>query len=226
MEAYVQKSYYFSPCIPVRMSDIDHLPKHRIEALSDGVYAIVLTLAVLNITIDPNIPLNKELDTLFIGILDYAIVFLVLIRFWISNHISFNRVKHVDETMIFLCLASLFFVALVPASMDILFEYGDSSLPVAIFAALNFMLGLLSTTMVMYSYKPDIIREDVDPSDMSMRCRVPAALTALSLVIIFTSLVLNWDQSLYIYILGIPISYLMRKMYEKEKKSEKSMTFE
>ncbi len=80
----------------------------RIFALSDGVFAIAITLLVLNIEV-PDVPENRvaeELPGRLLGLwphyLSYFISFLAILFYWVAHHSVFGAIRRYDRTMIWL----------------------------------------------------------------------------------------------------------------------------
>jgi uncharacterized membrane protein len=113
--------------------------RHSVN-LSDGVFAIVLTLLVLNIGV-PNIPENlvvTELSAALLSLrpkyLGYFLSFVVIGTFWLIHHSIFRSIGAYDRVLLLLNFLFLMFVAFVPFPTSLLGEYGDHRLPVAIYA--------------------------------------------------------------------------------------------
>lgn len=113
----------------------------RIYALSDGVFAIAMTLLVLNIEV-PDIPedlvaqeLPGRLIALVSPLLSYVISFLVIGSYWIAHRAIFQSIRAVDRRLIWLNLLFLMFVAFLPFPTALLDEYPDYQLAVVIYAA-------------------------------------------------------------------------------------------
>jgi uncharacterized membrane protein len=112
----------------------------RTVALSDGVFAIALTLLVLNITV-PNLT-SSEHSELGHRLLDhrdefisYAISFAVISLLWIRHHVQFRGVARIDTRLTVLNLAYLAFVAFVPYPTRLIGLYGDEPASVVLYAA-------------------------------------------------------------------------------------------
>jgi len=106
----------------------------RIETLVDGVFAIAMTLLVLGIAV-PSIT-NPTEASLYQALLDllpnfysYFISFVLLAVFWRINHVQFNRIKRADDTLLWIIVIWLLFVALVPFSAFFVGEYGNFQIP-------------------------------------------------------------------------------------------------
>jgi uncharacterized membrane protein len=128
----------------------------RILALSDGVFAIALTLLVLNIEV-PEIPgdpvaeeLPGELLDLWPKFLSYLLSFVVIIFYWIAHHSIFGLIKDHDRVLVWLNSLFLLCVAFLPFPTALLGEYGDQQLVVAIYAGSLAIMRLLLSLVWWY----------------------------------------------------------------------------
>lgn len=126
----------------------DGINVKRIETLVDGVFAIALTLLVLGITV-PSVT-NPTEAVLYQALLDllpnfygYFLSFCLLAVFWRINHSQFNRIKRADNTMLWIIILWLVFVALVPFSAFFIGEYGNYQIPNIFFHLNLFAIGFL-----------------------------------------------------------------------------------
>jgi uncharacterized membrane protein len=118
----------------------------RTVALSDGVFAIALTLLVLNITVPTldsteHSKLGHVLLTHRSEFVSYAISFAVISIFWIRHHVFFRGLDKIDARLTVINLAYLAFVAFVPYPTRLMGLYGDVPASVVLYAA---TLGILA----------------------------------------------------------------------------------
>jgi uncharacterized membrane protein len=100
--------------------------KHRIEALTDGIFAVAMTLLVIELKLpDTQVPadLANGVVHLIPKFVAWIISFFVLGIFWFSHHRLFHYVKHVDETLVWLSILYLSLVSLMPFSSAITGEF-------------------------------------------------------------------------------------------------------
>jgi len=132
------------------------LAKNRIEALADGIFAVAMTLLVLDIKSPENRSFETAADLVaYLLALEhsfamYVISFFVLAIFWISHHLMFHFVRHVDRRLLWLNVAFLLLVTFVPFSTDLLGDHGHLMLPVLIYGANLLALGLLLAIQLRY----------------------------------------------------------------------------
>lgn len=108
------------------------LTKARIEALTDGIFATVMTVLVLGLrppTIDLNTPgasLSSELFKLAPNILTYALSFITLGLYWVGHHNQFHFVRRTDRTLLWINIVFLMSIGFVPFTTSLLGAYpGD-----------------------------------------------------------------------------------------------------
>jgi uncharacterized membrane protein len=128
--------------------------RDRILNLSDGVFAIAITLLVLDIRV-PDIPEATQLPPALLSLwpkyLGYVLSFVVISSLWIIHHSIFRGIRAYDRTLLYLNFLFLMLVAFVPFPTSLLGEYGDQQLPVAIYAVTLAVGRLLLTAIHWYS---------------------------------------------------------------------------
>jgi uncharacterized membrane protein len=98
----------------------------RLEAFSDGVIAVAITLLVLNI----DLPELKENQSLFSGLIGqwpvyaaYVVSFLTIGIIWINHHVMIARLREADRTILFLNLLLLMSIAVLPFATRLMAAY-------------------------------------------------------------------------------------------------------
>jgi len=145
--------------------------RDRIVNLSDGIFAIAITLLVLDIRV-PTIPENLvaselpgELLSLWPRYLGYFLSFVSISVFWMIHHAIFRPIRAYDRTLLYLNFLFLMVVAFVPFPTALLGEYGNHQLPVAIYAATLATGRLLLTAIHSYSTRNGrLLAELQDPT--------------------------------------------------------------
>jgi len=110
----------------------------RIVAFSDGVFAIAITLLVLQLGVRPGVTdheLGKALWNERQDLFAYAISFAVIGRFWLVHHRFFGDVTGFDGRLIVLNLFYLAWIVLIPFSSQILGDHGGAEAAVILYAA-------------------------------------------------------------------------------------------
>jgi len=93
----------------------------RLVFLIDGVFAITLTLLVLDLKPPAESlgSLSAELLLLLPRLAIYLFAFTVIANQWSIHHMSFRLVHHADNSLVLLSLVNLLFITLIPASASI-----------------------------------------------------------------------------------------------------------
>jgi Predicted integral membrane protein len=137
---------------------------HRIEALSDGVFAIALTLLVLDIRvpISNHISTDKDLmnafGTLAPKLLAYFLSFMTLGIFWTAHSSQFHFIEKSDRNFNWLNLSFLLFVTIIPFTTAFLSEYIMFKFAIGVYWLNLFLMGLMLTAIVNYAYSHNYIK--------------------------------------------------------------------
>jgi uncharacterized membrane protein len=109
----------------------------RILALSDGVFAIAVTLLVIEIAV-PGVASDDRLSRALLGLwpryLAYLLSFLVIARFWVIHHQAFRLIARFDAALLWLNLLLLMFVAFLPFPTAVLGRHVGSPAAAALYA--------------------------------------------------------------------------------------------
>jgi len=122
----------------------------RIVAFSDGVFAIAITLLVLQLEVPESVPRDDLWPALWDQRQDlfaYAISFAVIGRFWVVHHRFFSDVTGFDGRLISLNLFYLAWIVLIPFSSQVLGDHGGDE-PAVILYAVNLIGVLLAGTLL------------------------------------------------------------------------------
>jgi uncharacterized membrane protein len=129
----------------------------RIVNFSDGVFAIVITLLVLDIRV-PNIPEgleSQELPSRILALspkfLSYVISFLVIGIYWQAHHRVFRPIRSYDRTLLWLNFLFLMTISFLPFPTSLLGEYSEEQLSVVIYAATAAVASLLLVSISWYA---------------------------------------------------------------------------
>jgi uncharacterized membrane protein len=143
-----------------------HIRRHqydRLLMLSDGIFAIATTLAALEIRLPEHAAtIDEMLSAGGRTIAAYAVSFLIIAVFWVSNRDLFARVKRVDRWLTGLTLAMLCLVAVIPACAHVVYMKGNTDAAFSFYALTMAVCGVLNVAMWVYaSFAPGIMREEV-----------------------------------------------------------------
>jgi uncharacterized membrane protein len=155
------------------MNEERRIGKCRLEFLTDGIFAIVMTLLVLEITVPqisshaPDVvqaELLKKLLDLWPKIFSYVISFMILAIYWRAHHRQFHYIKQADGVLVWTNIMFLMAVSFLPFSTALLGEYIDQQISVLIYGGNSIVIAFLLYIMWRYAtghYR--LIDENLDP---------------------------------------------------------------
>ena len=136
-----------------RRTTITALPnltsKARVESLSDGIFAVAMTLLVLDIRL-PDLQSGADSAQLLAGLLKiwpkfvaFFISFFFLARAWKAHRLIFHYITEVNYVFIYLTMLLLFVVCLLPFSASLISEHPHTTVAVAVYSVnLTLMPGI------------------------------------------------------------------------------------
>ena len=143
---------------------------NRVESLTDGVFAIVMTILVLElgVPIVTGEPVHTELSTrLFVlwpKFVSYFVTFLLLGHIWSIHYYQFSLIRRSDSVLMWINIIFLMFLALVPFSTSLLGQHIDEPLSVLIWSGNLTMC--LAVRYVQWFYATNnhrLIDKDISP---------------------------------------------------------------
>ena len=145
-----------------------HLPVGRLEAFSDGVFAIVITLLILDLHV-PESPdrLIGQMAAEWPSFLGYVVSFAFIGGSWIAHTVLTHLLRVTDGVVVGLNLMQLLSVSLLPYSTSLLTQHltGSSERIAVVIFGLNLTLStLISSLMVSYVKRMDELKSNVDPA--------------------------------------------------------------
>ena len=115
--------------------------KGRLEAFSDGVIAILITIMMLELKVPHGSDLGA-LRPLVPVLLSYILSFVFLGIYWSNHHHLLQAIKYVNGTILWANLHLLFWLSLVPFATGWMGENHFASMPVALYGCIMAMAGM------------------------------------------------------------------------------------
>jgi uncharacterized membrane protein len=193
------------------------LTTQRLEAFSDGVFAVAITLLAFELRL-PSLPPNIDDSELYRALLalaprfySYLVSFVLVGMFWVAHHNIFVAIERPDRPLMWMNLVTLLWVCLLPFSATTLGAYPGLR-SAAIFYGLNLMLiGQSLFWMWRYACHRRFILQDLGPELIRMINRkilLGSPLYAAGIAAAF------WDPriSSTIYVMAILVYILPSKL--------------
>ena len=190
------------------------LSRNRIEALTDGVFAVAMTLLVLDIKVPELEPplataeLPLKLLLLWPKFLSYLISFVILGVYWVGHHIQLSFIRRADRPLLWINILFLLWVALVPFSTALLSEYAKTRIAIAVYGANLIAIGL---TLTLHWWYATTEARHVDADIHPHLVRDAMKRTLMAPVIYLIAIALSFvraELSLILYAL-VPILYIL-----------------
>ena len=90
------------------------MPKNRLEAFSDGIFAFAATLLILNLVVDQTRPLGPQLLAIWPSYAAYAVSFITIGIIGANHHTVMHQIAHVDRFFLMASVLFLMFIAFIP----------------------------------------------------------------------------------------------------------------
>jgi len=114
------------------------MPKNRLEAFSDGVLAIIITIMVLELKAPEGVELT-DLQSLVPSLLGYVLSFIYIAIYWNNHHHLLHTVSHVSAGILWANLHLLFWLSLFPFSTAWISHNHVAPVPVAAYGLVLLM---------------------------------------------------------------------------------------
>jgi len=161
----------------------------RMVAFSDGVFAIAITLLVLDLRLpDADMtgvrqPLAPLLPKLTPSMFAFALSFVVIGGYWVSHHRLFKYIERTDTRLIWLNLLVLFCVVLLPFPTQIVARYGDTTLGILIYAGAMTITGISLVGLTAYAYSAHLTSPDASERVALIKSSITPGVFALSMLV-------------------------------------------
>ena len=149
------------------------LSSQRVGAFSDGVFAIAITLLVLDLAVPQREQLREgglaaALGHQWPSYLAYLVSFLIIGIIWVNHHTVFVKVRFVDRPVLFTNLALLLTTSVIPFPTRLVAEYltagSDAHTAMAIYSAVMLAMGLAYGGLwLAITRDARLLHEHIDP---------------------------------------------------------------
>jgi uncharacterized membrane protein len=159
--------------------------KGRVEAFTDGVIAIVITIMVLELKAPHSADISALVESAPV-FLAYALSFVNVGIFWNNHHHMLHAAKYVDGRVLWANLALLFFLSLVPFVIRWIDEAGIAAGPVATYGAVLTGAGVTYTLLqaAIIAANPDSMLPKMVGSDWKGKSSIVGYLIAIPLAFV------------------------------------------
>jgi uncharacterized membrane protein len=141
------------------------VPTSRLEAFSDGVFAIAATLLILNVQASGS-PLANELGRIWPSYVAYAVSFVTIGIIWVNHHTVMAQIAKVDRTFLLLHVFFLMLIAFIPFPTALLAQHirseGAKAAALSYGATLTLTAILINVLWRYAAHRGRLLRTDAD----------------------------------------------------------------
>lgn len=180
-------------------------------AFTDGVFAIVITILVLEIRVPENLPsrsLGNAIEDVGPTFTAWVISFFITGMHWVWHRDLFNQVQAVNRDVIWLNIVYMLPVCLVPFASSVLGEYHDQAVALHLYGSVLIAASLFRG--VLYAYvmrRPELLWEP--PSRQHRRFGMLLALAGISVYLIAIVLAGAIPTASLLIFLAVPLLYFV-----------------
>ena len=200
--------------------------KHRLEAFTDGVIAIIITIMVLSIPLPKTFDI-KDLLVFFTSLVIYLLSFLVVGAFWNQHHQAFVYLEKVNHKIIVANIFYLFFLSLIPLFTKWVIEHQGSLIPVIgydiVYLAVSFFYVLTFRLIIEESNHEEVkrIKEKIESNQFTKphTSWLPLILLLLIVSVVVTGSIYQPKVSTFI-LMGIPIASSILNLFISDRRNK------
>jgi len=189
------------------------LSKSRIEALSDGVFSIAMTLLVLKLEVpevmhhSSNQAMLEQLLALAPQFTTFVATFLIAGGFWFLHHLTFHFIRNVDGFLVWVNLFFLMFISLLPFSAGLMSHFSVHPVSQLFYFGNQLAIALLLNVHWQYA-RWRSLTVDAEPHEvtrLSFRVGLTAAVFAACIVVAIFYPAYSWTPLPALVVIGMII---------------------
>ena len=198
---------------------MSNMSKERVEAFSDGVFAIILTLLVLELHV-PKIANHSSLAQyaaamipLIPKVISFIITFFMICIYWVGHHYFFRHLERATMGLVWLNNLLLLWMCFLPFPTAMLGDHPTDQFPILLYGVDSFFGALTFYALRSYASHAKLLTEG-SSKEMGPRYSLPAILFyGLSIVLAFVNVYL----SLTCFIV-VPLVFFVRNMIQGQQR--------
>jgi uncharacterized membrane protein len=204
---------------------VGEIPTSRIEAFSDGVFAIIITLLVLEIHVpqvqgkDISAALGHSLVLMTPKFLTYILSFAIVCIWWVAHHYLFHVLTKSDRGLLWLNSLFLLWLAFIPFPTALMGDFPGERIAVMGYGIVTTLAGISFTFMRYYAfYLAKLVDERIDRrflKSATVKSVLNPVLHAIAVLLAF----LDTRLSITLYII-LPLMFFVPSKLERFLHSE------
>lgn len=154
---------------------MEFFTKSRVETFSDGIFAIIVTLLVLEIRV-PHIETGDSIHELFSAmihllpkIVSWMISFLIVCVVWVNHHRLFQVFKEITAPLFWLNANLLLWVSFIPFPTALMGDYPRNKLAVSHFGLVLALMGASFVSLRFYIWRnPEVLNRELSKEELRL----------------------------------------------------------
>jgi uncharacterized membrane protein len=167
----------------------ESVEQDRIVMLSDGVFAIAITLLIFDVKVPDGVnvtDINNIVSSLWPHFIGYTISFIVIASYWLGHRFIMKSITHVDRNFLWLNFTFLFFITIFPVPTDLIGLHFGAVAPTIIYGCFSAATGLSLWLLWLYaSGKARLLQPHFDPHEVRFRSAFYLVRSLIYLVSLF-----------------------------------------
>ena len=135
----------------------------RVVAFTDGVFAIIITILVLEISVPPDLSeqsLRSAIDEVWPTLIAWMISFGIVGMYWVWHRDLFSQIRGVNRGVVWLNLIFLLPACLIPFGASVLGEYHDEAIALHVYGIVLILASLARILLYIYvTQHPELLWE-------------------------------------------------------------------
>lgn len=163
----------------------------RVVILSDGVFAIVLTLLVLELRLPPlpknvtDVELWDALLSIKSKVISFLLTFFFITSLWFNHNQMFKLFDKVDNMMLWLNNFLLLFICFLPFPTAMISDHPENSIGIILFGIISSILPLLFYALIKRAHAGKFINASVDIPHLLKLTRIALIFCPISIIPLF-----------------------------------------
>lgn len=187
------------------------MSKDRVEAFSDGVFAVALTLLILGLHA-PHIANHSSLRQYAVAVaplipntVSFVLTFAIICVHWVSHHYFFRHLRRASLGIVWLNNLFLLWLCFMPFPTALLGDHPIDQFPILLFGVNQLLAALTFLAFRIYATRKNLFKDTMAAKAMGPRHSIPAVTAyALSILFVFVNVYLS-----LICLLVVPFLYFV-----------------
>jgi len=204
------------------MAEQQGLSTHRIEGLTDGIFAFAMTLLVLELQFpDASVASGGQLTFLIFGqmhrLYNFLLSFFLLAIFWVAHNQHYHHIRKTTPLLLWINILLLCSVVLIPFSTSLIGDFESQPLAELIFAGNIFVVGILFLANWAYAARNKLLTDVAFEKGHVFEGIIQNLVTPVVALLVMASIPFIPGWSSYLFFL-IPIFLTWRGIVRKRRK--------